>query len=73
MAGDREGRARKWLTHWLGLMEGRGACKHPDGVARFVGSSLRVFDHEITLHRHRGPCPSPGPPLLPTPPTGGWR
>ena len=73
VAGDREGRARKWLTHWLGLMEGRGACKHPDGVARFVGSSLRVFDQEITLHRHRGPCPSVGAPILPTPPTGGWR
>jgi NADH:ubiquinone oxidoreductase subunit F (NADH-binding) len=73
VAGDHEGRAQKWLNRWLSMMEGRGACKHPDGVARFVASSLRVFESEITLHRHRGPCAARGAPLLPTPPTGGWR
>ena len=37
------GRAEKWLMRWLSMMEGRGACKHPDGVARFVAEqSARV-------------------------------
>lgn len=73
VAGDREGRAQKWITRWLSMMEGRGACKHPDGVARFVASSLRVFESEISRHRHTGPCKVRGAPLLPTPQTGGWR
>ena len=73
VAGDKEGRAQKWITHWLSLMEGRGACKHPDGVARFVATSLRVFESEISRHRHSGPCRVSGPAILPTPKTGGWR
>ena len=72
-AGDREGRAEKLLHRWLSMMEGRGACKHPDGVARFVGSSLRVFQTEIARHRHFGPCEMRGAEVLPTPKTGGWR
>jgi NADH:ubiquinone oxidoreductase subunit F (NADH-binding) len=72
VAGDREGRAHRWIVHWLSMMEGRGACRHPDGVARFVASSLRVFEPEILRHRHGGPCAG-GAALLPTPPTGGWR
>jgi NADH:ubiquinone oxidoreductase subunit F (NADH-binding) len=72
-AGDREGRAAAQVNRWLSMMEGRGACKHPDGVARFVASSLRVFEPEIARHRHFGPCKERGAPVLPTPKTGGWR
>ena len=73
VSGDRDRRAQSQLDRWLAMMEGRGACKHPDGVTRFVASGLRVFSGEIERHRRHGPCPSGDGALLPTPRTGGWR
>jgi NADH:ubiquinone oxidoreductase subunit F (NADH-binding) len=72
VAGDRSGRAERLVARWTGMVMGRGACKHPDGAARFVESSVQVFAEEITNHRRRGPC-RPTRPILPTPMTGGWR
>jgi NADH:ubiquinone oxidoreductase subunit F (NADH-binding) len=43
------------LSRWSGLVEGRGACHHPDGTVRFVRSALAVFEPEISRHA-RGHC-----------------
>ena len=50
-----------------GLVEGRGACAHPDGVARFVRTGLRVFESHTSLHIRRGPCHTTAGPFLPLP------
>jgi len=62
------------------LIDGRGACQHPDGIARFVRSACGVFGHEIAAHQERGPCSrAAGPTHLPIPqatgpqPSGGRR
>lgn len=38
------------LKRRLGLVVNRGACKHPDGVVRFVSSGLRAFQAEVSMH-----------------------
>jgi len=41
------------IERWSGQIDGRGACRHPDGAVRFVGSALRVFRRELELHLRR--------------------
>jgi NADH:ubiquinone oxidoreductase subunit F (NADH-binding) len=70
------------LRRWAGLVEGRGACHHPDGTVRFVRSALQVFGPEIDRHAH-GRCTARiagarQRPFLPLPPQqhigeDGWR
>lgn len=38
----------RWTT---GLIDGRGACRHPDGSARMVRTALNVFAGDIAQHR----------------------
>jgi NADH:ubiquinone oxidoreductase subunit F (NADH-binding) len=58
LAGDSKGRWLRQLERLLGMVDGRGACKHPDGVARMVRSALTVFRDDITAHRS-GACRLP--------------
>ena len=55
------------LSRWSGLVEGRGACHHPDGTVRFVRSALRTFAAEIDRHQRGGCSAASGRPFLPVP------
>jgi NADH:ubiquinone oxidoreductase subunit F (NADH-binding) len=63
------------LQRWAQQISHRGACHHPDGAVRFLGSALRVFERDLTLHLIRQPCRSVrAASLLPPPPRGtGWQ
>ena len=54
------------LARWLGQVNGRGACRHPDGVVRLVRSALEEFTDELELHQ-RGWCSGMAR-VLPVPP-----
>jgi NADH:ubiquinone oxidoreductase subunit F (NADH-binding) len=49
------------------MVDGRGACAHPDGTARFVASALHLLREETTAHLHHGGCGRPVVGVLPIP------
>jgi NADH:ubiquinone oxidoreductase subunit F (NADH-binding) len=56
------------LHRWLGQVNGRGACSHPDGAVRLISSALTVFAGELDQHAQgwcRGTATTP---VLPVPP-----
>jgi NADH:ubiquinone oxidoreductase subunit F (NADH-binding) len=55
------------LRRWLGQVDGRGACRHPDGVVRLVDSALRTFTAEISEHARGWCCGTGGRLVLPIP------
>jgi NADH:ubiquinone oxidoreductase subunit F (NADH-binding) len=54
------------LRRWGADVTGRGACRHPDGAARFLATALNVFAGEIDHHRS-GRCAASRAPTLPLP------
>jgi NADH:ubiquinone oxidoreductase subunit F (NADH-binding) len=44
------------LARWSSLVRGRGACGHPDGVAKLVASALSLFAAEFADHARHGIC-----------------
>jgi NADH:ubiquinone oxidoreductase subunit F (NADH-binding) len=42
------------LERWLGMVRGRGACRHPDGAAAFLRSAFQVFGAELSAARWAG-------------------
>jgi NADH:ubiquinone oxidoreductase subunit F (NADH-binding) len=61
------------LVRWAGDIEGRGACKHPDGAVRLLRSALDVFRDDVANHLAGRPCPPVAPTItVPTSPQV-WR
>jgi NADH:ubiquinone oxidoreductase subunit F (NADH-binding) len=50
------------LHRWTGQIEGRGACRHPDGAVRLLRSALAVFAADLERHLAGSPCPAAGLP-----------
>jgi NADH:ubiquinone oxidoreductase subunit F (NADH-binding) len=44
------------LVERCGVIEGRGACRHPDGVIRLVRSALKVFARDLDDHLRGHAC-----------------
>ncbi|MBV9166017.1 MAG: SLBB domain-containing protein [Solirubrobacterales bacterium] len=49
--GTASERERLTLERWIAEVRGRGACHHPDGVARFAQSALQIFEEDVQEHR----------------------
>jgi NADH:ubiquinone oxidoreductase subunit F (NADH-binding) len=54
------------LRRWLGQVDGRGACSHPDGAVRLVRSALDLFGPELERHAQGWCCGTSS--VLPVPP-----
>jgi NADH:ubiquinone oxidoreductase subunit F (NADH-binding) len=58
------------LERWCTELPGRGACQHPDGASRFIGSALALFAAEFADHARHGRCERCAhPAVLPVPVT----
>jgi NADH:ubiquinone oxidoreductase subunit F (NADH-binding) len=56
------------LAHRLGIIAGRGACRHPDGATRLAASALRIFADDVRNHLIGYVCAGlRHPPVLPVP------
>ena len=50
LARNPTSKGRQHLKLQLSQLERRGACAHPDGVARFAQSALRALAPEFAAH-----------------------
>lgn len=61
-------RAAAQLERWCGQIDGRGACRHPDGAVRLVRSALEAFADDVSRHVRGQPCDRVDhPAVLPVP------
>lgn len=44
------------LERWSTMLQGRGACKHPDGATSLLRSSLGTFHADWSAHQKHGTC-----------------
>jgi NADH:ubiquinone oxidoreductase subunit F (NADH-binding) len=66
-SGRRNG-AIDQISALIPVIEGRGACRHPDGATQLVRSVLRAFPEDACRHEQHGACSGLArPPLLPLP------
>jgi len=62
------GQALDQVSSLLPVIEGRGACRHPDGATQLVRSALRAFADDARWHDDHGACRGvQRDPLLPVP------
>jgi NADH:ubiquinone oxidoreductase subunit F (NADH-binding) len=62
------GRIADRLRGTIPLVEGRGACRHPDGATQLARSALTAFSQDVRRHEERGPCQGVRrPPVLAVP------
>jgi len=54
--GVAQANATQRIARLAALVRRRGACGHPDGVARLVTSALDAFAPELADHARHGPC-----------------
>lgn len=68
------GDAVERIAGLIPLIEGRGACRHPDGATQLAASALTAFTDDAHWHDAEGPCFAVRrPPLLPVPgEAGAW-
>lgn len=52
------------LERRLTEVDGRGACRHPDGAVNMVRSALNVFGDDVSAHGQGMPCPHWDSPTL---------
>lgn len=52
------------LERRMDQVEGRGACRHPDGVVRMVRTGLQVFAADAAAHAAGRPCAAAGGPSV---------
>ncbi len=59
VSGQREATtALNRLLERCGVIDGRGACRHPDGVVRLVRSALSTFREDALAHARGHACPA---------------
>jgi NADH:ubiquinone oxidoreductase subunit F (NADH-binding) len=56
LAYDGQQRPTREAGMLIRLVEGRGACKLPDGATQLVRSALETFAADAAWHEERGPC-----------------